>query len=154
MKTRVEEVHVPEKRYSVTKYIASDGKEFFYEKDCLEYENRLEIQKHPVIQGAVLNVSTFNDDHSANLYFISDLCDYEFIVEHVICANKYTSLYGDFDVYGPGWYLYWSEFAGDYEYHNIVNLDAYIAELEDDIRFYKNKINTAIESRLKEVDEK
>ena len=44
MKVVTEEHYIPERRYTTTKYIASDGKEFSTEEACLIHEKQLEIE--------------------------------------------------------------------------------------------------------------
>ena len=154
MKVITEEHYIPEKRYTTTKYVASDGRDFTSEKACLDHEKYLEIQSHPVIRNAVLDVTTFDGEHAANLYFISNEADYDFILKNVIGIGKYTHYYGDYETYGPGWYLYWNESMGDYgDYHNLVNYNAYVEEIEDDIRLWKGKIERAVVDRFKSKED-
>lgn len=154
MKVITEEHYIPEKRYTTTKYIASDGRDFTSESACLAHEKQLEILNHPVVRSAVLGVTTFGNDNSATMYFISSEADYDFMFKNVIGVGKYSRFYSDFDVYGPGWYLYWCESGGDYDdYHNLVNYNAYVEEIEDDIRLWKGKIERAVGDRFKSKED-
>ena len=139
MKVVTEEHYVPEKRYTTTKYIASDGKEFLTEDGCLKHEEDLEVAKHPVFQNAILNVYTYYDDYQANMYYISNEDDYKFLIKHL--GVRRGNYIGDFYKYGSGWYLYWVEDGGDYaDYYYLYNYNAYVEAIEIELKHWKENI--------------
>ena len=147
MKIVIEEHYVPEKRYTTTKYIASDGKEFSTEDSCLRHEEQLEVSKHPVFKNCITNVSTFDDEYCGSLYYIRDKNDYDFLINHN-GISKRDKIYSDFEQYGEGWYLFWSEGGGDYyDVYNIYNYKVYVKELEDDLKQWQENIQIRIETR-------
>ena len=91
MKVIKEEKYIPAKTYTETKYIASDGREFFNEKDCMRYEEHLEVLKHPVFATSI-ETYTYDDGYDAKLYYISSEEDYDFLI-----ANTGIALYKDSD---------------------------------------------------------
>ena len=147
MKVVTEEHYVPERRYTTTKYIALDGKEFSTEEDCLRYEKYLEIENHPVFKNSIRDILTFDDEYRGNLYYLSNEDDYDFLVKNLGLRHN-DSINSDFYDYGQGWYLYWCENWGDYpDHHCIRNYNAYVEEIETDLKEWKeeiqNKINQA-----------
>lgn len=147
MKKVEETVHVPAKTYVRTKYVASDGEEFYSEDQCLRHERNLEIDNHPVFKTRISNVEIFNTDYMGTLYYLTSGKDYNFFVETMqIRKNKLDE---NFSKYGAGWYLYWFV-DGDYfcdEYY-LYNYDAYTNEIksefakwEEDMRSKMNGVN-------------
>lgn len=137
MKKIVEEHYVPAKTYTTTKYVASDGKEFIFEIDCLKYEAQLEISNHPVMKSRIKGASTFMDSYPASLFYLSNEDDFEFLKEHMGNGDWNT----DFDVYGDGWYLYWRTDGGDYpDDIHLYYYYAYVAEQEESLRNWKDEM--------------
>ena len=60
MKVVEKECYVPAKTYIDKTYVASDGKEFRLESDCLRYEKQLAIDNHPMYKTAIRNIDTFS----------------------------------------------------------------------------------------------
>ena len=142
MKIIKEEKYIPAKTYTTTKYVASDGKEFIFEDDCLRYEKQLEIEKHPVYTSAIRRVCLFEEGYGATLYYLSSQEDYEFFIETQGFDKKYY-FQSDFDEYGVGWYLYWCEDGGDYpDDHYLKNYDAYEKQIESDWEEYKSDMRS------------
>lgn len=141
MKVVTEECYIPESRYTITKYIASDGKKFSTEEACLIYERQLEIENHPVIQNAILDIEIYRDEYYGSLYYLSNEDDYEFLIKALnIRASQYSKLSSDFDDYGEGWYLYWCEHGSYHDYHELHNYNAYVKQIEIDFKEWKEDI--------------
>lgn len=150
MKVVTEEHYIPEKRYTTSKYIASDGVEFSTECDCLRHEEYLEVINHPVFKSCIENVFTYGDEYLADLYYISSEDDYKFLLEHLGLMRSIRCR-SDFYKYNSGWYLYWSESGGDNpDEHYLLNYNAYVEEIEDSIKDWK----TSIQSKLFEFEHK
>lgn len=145
MKVVTEEHYIPEKRYTITKYIASDGQEFTTEDGCLKHEEYIEVKNHPVFKNCILNISTFDGEHSGNLYYLSSEDDYNFFIKN-IGLRRNDGINSDFYDYGQGWYLYWLEDNwNDYRGHHYVrNYDAYVKEIEVDLKEWKEEIQNKI----------
>ena len=99
MKIVTEEHYVPERRYTTTKYIASDGKEFTTEDACLVHEDLLEIKNHPVFKNCIIDILTFDDEHRGILYYLSNEDDYNFLVKN-LGLRRNDSINSDFYDYG------------------------------------------------------
>lgn len=136
MKIITEEKTIPAKTYTETKYIASDGREFFNEKSCLDHEQYLEKMRHPVYATRVAT-TTLHDDDSATLYYFSSQEDYKFFI--ATGAGSYIS--DDFEEYGAGWYLVYDIYGDYHTYTHILNYDNYVKEYE--IEFEKWKRSNA-----------
>lgn len=135
MKVIKEEKYIPAKTYTETKYIASDGREFFNEKDCIRHEEHLEVLKHPVFATSI-ETYTYDSEYDAKLYYISSEEDYDFLI-----ANTGIALYkdSDFEQYGVGWYLLYAIDMGDYPSHyRFVNYDNYVKEAEANFENWKS----------------
>lgn len=142
MRVVEKECYVPARTYIDKKYVASDGKEFIFESDCLRYEKQLEIEKHPVYTSAIRHVCLFEEGYGATLYYLSNQEDYEFFIETQGFDEKYY-LQSDFDEYGAGWYLYWCEDGGDYlDDHYLKNYNAYEKRIESDWEEYKSDMRS------------
>lgn len=120
MRKVTEEHYVPAKTYTTTKYIASDGKEFYDQASCLWYEERLEIEKHPVFQSQIRDAS-IPDGDCANLFYLRNQEDLEFLKKYM-GRGQWTA---DFDTYGEGWYLFYQIDGGDYP--DSLHLHNYLA---------------------------
>ena len=151
MKIVKEEHYVPEHRFTTTKYIAWDGKEFFTESDCLDHEEYLNVRNHPVFKNCILDAKTYYDDYNATLYYLSGEDDYNYLVEGLGLIGLYKKINTDFYQYGAGWYLYWGETGDCNDYYHIYNYSKYIKEIENDLKEYKkyiqDKINESTISR-------
>ena len=88
MKVVTEKQYVPAKSYTVTKYVASDGKVFPLQRDCERYEKRLDIMKHPVIASRIDGLYTFDYEYPATLYYISSEEDYSFLTTYWLCSSR------------------------------------------------------------------
>lgn len=140
MKKVEETVHVPVKTYVRTKYVASDGEEFWNENQCLRHEHKLKIDNHPVFKTRIPNVEIFNTDYTGTLYHLSCEDDYNFFVETMEIRDNYLN--SDFFKYGAGWYLYWfvdGDYYSDeynfYNYNNYANeVRSELAKWEEDMR--------------------
>lgn len=135
MKVIKEEKYIPAKTYTETKYIASDGREFFNEKDCIRHEEHLEVLKHPVYATSI-ETCTYYDGDYAKLYYISCEEDYDFLI-----ATQGVGLYfdSDFEQYGAGWYLRYEIDMGDYPSHAYLwNYDNYVKEAETTFENWKS----------------
>lgn len=149
MKVITEEHYVPEQRYTTTKYIASDGKEFSNEDACLKHEEYLEVQSHPVFNNCILNILTFGDEYQGNLYYLANEGDYEFLVKN-LGLRRNDGINSDFYDYGRGWYLYWCENWGDSpDHHYIRNYNVYVEEIETELKEWKNNIQNKINQAFK-----
>lgn len=123
------EHYVPARTYIDKKYIASDGKEFNFESDCLKYEKQLAIENHPIYNSAVKGVCTFEEDYCASLYYISSQEDYEYFKETQGITTKYY-FRSDFEKYGAGWYIFYVVDGGDYpDDKYLYNYDMYEKEI-------------------------
>lgn len=137
MQIVTEEKTIPAKTYKETKYIASDGREFFDEKSCLNHEQYLEIMNHPVYATRIATTTLYDGDF-AMLYYFSSQEDFDFFVATGAGIYKDTT---DFEKYGPGWYLV-HDIGSDYHtYTHIFNYDNYVKEYE--IEFENWKRNNA-----------
>ena len=147
MRVVTEEHYVPEKHYITTKYIASDGEIFYTEDGCLRHEKYIETQKHPVFKNCITNVYTFDDEYCAVLYYIRGKEDYDFLISHN-GVSKRDHVYSDFEQYGEGWYLFWSESGGDYyDVFNIYNYDIYVKEIESNLEEWKTKMHNLMANK-------
>lgn len=81
MKIVEKECYVPARTYIDKKYVASDGKEFIHEIDCLEHEKYLAIKSHPIYTTAIKGVDLFEEGYGATLYYLSSQEDYEYFKE-------------------------------------------------------------------------
>ena len=133
MKIVTEEKTIPAKTYTETKYIASDGREFFDEKSCLNHEQYLEIMSHPVYT-TCFETTRFYDDDYAKLYYFSNQEDFEFFVATGAGSYKDTT---DFEKYGAGWYLVYDIDSDYHTYTHILNYDNYVKEYETEFENWK-----------------
>jgi hypothetical protein len=146
MKVVEKECYVPARTYIDKKYVASDGKEFIFESDCLKHEKRLEIESHPIYTSAIRHVWLFEEGYGATLYYLSNQEDYEFFIETQGFDKKYY-FHSDFDKYGAGWYLYWYEDGGDYpDDHYLKNYDAYEKQMDSDWEEYKADMRSKMDA--------
>lgn len=147
MKVITEEKHIPAKIYTTIKYIASDGKEFQNEDECLKYERDLEIKEHPVFKSRIESIRTFDDEHRGHLYYLRNKEDYDFLINHSgFSQGDYID--SNFGEYGEGWYLFWCEDGGDYrDYYYIYNYNAYEKEIEDSWIGYKETIHNLMANK-------
>lgn len=142
MKVVTEEQYVPAKSYTVTKYVASDGKEFSTQRDCERYEKQLEIMKHPVIASRIDGLYTFDYEYPATLYYISSEEDYSFLTTCWLCSSRTET---DFYKYGPGWYLFYSIDGGDSaDSYHFFNYDQYEKKVEEQWMKWKTAIRLKI----------
>jgi hypothetical protein len=138
MKVVEKECYVPARTYIDKKYVASDGKEFIFESDCIEHEKYLAIKSHPIYTTAIKNVDLFEEGYGATLYYLSSQEDYEYFKETQGFKTEHY-FYSNFNKYGAGWYLYWSECGGDYpDNYYLKNYDAYEKRIESDWEEYKS----------------
>ena len=148
MKVVTEEHYVPERRYTITKYIASDGKEFHAKADCSRHEEQLEIMSHPVFKNCIIDIHTFDDEYRGILYYLSSEDDYKFLIK-CLGLKFNDGINSNFYDYGKGWYLYWCEDWGDCSaHHHIYNYNAYVEEIETDLKEWKD----AIQNKMNEVN--
>lgn len=146
MKVVEKECHVPAKTFIQKTYIASDGKEFHLESECLNYEKRLAIQNHLIYKSAVERADTFYEGYGAKLFYLSSKEDFEFFKETQGFTTKYY-FHSNFDEYGPGWYIYWAEHGGDYpDDHYLKNYNVYIKDIEEYLEEYKLNLHNAMKS--------
>lgn len=148
MKVVEKECYVPARTYIDKKYVASDGKEFTFESDCLKYEERLVIENHPIYTTAIKNAETFYDSYRATLYYISSKEDYNFFKEtQGVDVEKEYYFDSNFNKYGAGWYLYHIEDGGDYpDYKYLWNYDAYEKMIESELAEYKYRMRSLIDA--------
>ena len=133
----------PEKVVKQTVYVASDGKEFFFESDCELYKRNLEIKNHPVFASCITGVRTFGDDYGATLYYLGSQEDYKFWLAHSGAYHLVVNQWND--GCGRGWYLYYSVDGGDYQDdHYLYKLDEYFYEIRHELEYWyadiKNKL--------------
>lgn len=154
MKTIIKTNIVPERREEVTIYIAEDGKEFYNQSQCLQYEDALKTSRHPVFKSCINNIDLFNDDRNASLYYFSSKEDHDFFLEKmgILRASSYRKhIHDDFSVMGAGWYLYWTE-SDDYsDYFNIQNYHAYVAVVKAELNEWESEINKKIHVNKTEI---
>ena len=143
MKVVTEEKYIPAKTCTITKYIASDGKEFADEDMCLRYEEQIEVMNHPVFKSRIANLISYDDDYNVTLYYIRDKKDYDFLIKHRPISPE-DQVYSDFEKYGEGWYLFWVECADCY---NIYNYDAYEKQMESNWKEYKEKMHSLMANK-------
>lgn len=146
MKVVEKECHVPARTYIDKKYVASDGKEFIFESDCLKYEECLAIESHPIYTTAIKDAETFWDSYRATLYYFSSKEDYDFFKKtQGIDVEKEYYFDSNFNKYGAGWYLYHIEDGGDYpDYKYLRNYDAYEKMIESEWEEYKSHMRSLI----------
>lgn len=149
MKIITEEKTIPAKTYTETKYIASDGKEFFDKKQCLNHERYLEIMSHPVYTTCFETTRFFDLDDYAKLYYFSSLEDLEFFVAtSVETASGHYKDTTDFEKYGAGWYLVYSIDSDYHTYTYIINYDNYVKECETEFENWKLRNKEKIQQML------
>lgn len=142
MRVVEKECHVPARTYIDKRYVASDGKEFIFESDCLKYEKQLEIKNHPIYKTAIKRVWLFEEGYGATLYYLSSKEDYEFFIETQGFCKKHH-FESDFDEYGVGWYIYWCEDGGDCpDNHYLKNYEVYERRIETDWEEYKSDMRS------------
>ena len=146
MKVVEKEVQVPARTYTEKKYVATDGREFIFESDCLRYEKQLEIESHPIYKTAIKNAETFYENYRATLYYISSRENYDFFKEtQGIDVEKEYYFNSDFNKCGPGWYLCHIEDGGDYPDDTYLwNYDAYEKMIEAELAEYKYHMRTLL----------
>lgn len=148
MKVTTEERYIPEKRYTITKYIASDDTEFYDEDSCLRYERQLEIDNHPVFKNCIIDILTFDNEYRGNLYYLSNEDDYEFLIKNLGLRHN-DSINSDFYDYGQGWYLYWCENGWDHpDYHYVLNYNAYVEEIKTELKEWEENI----QNKMNKID--
>ena len=148
MKVVEKECHVPARTYIDKKYVASDGREFIFESNCLRYEKQLAIESHPIYTTAIKDAETFWDSYRATLYYISNKEDYDYFKETqgIDVENEYY-FDSNFNKYGAGWYLYHIEDGGDYpDYKYLRNYDAYEKMIESELAEYKSRMRSLIDA--------
>ena len=137
MKIVEKECYIPARTYIDKKYVASDGKEFIREIDCLEHERYLAIKSHPIYTTAIKDVDLFEEGYGATLYYLSSQEDYEYFKETQGFKTEHY-FHSNFNKYGAGWYLYWSECGGDYpDNYYLKNYDEYEKCIESSWKEYK-----------------
>ena len=140
-----EEIYIPEKRYIQNKYVAEDGTQFNGEQECLKYEEQLKNQEHPVIKSCIYNINIYDISYNGVLYYFSSEDDYDFLIKHLGLINTtYSCFKSDFLKYGIGWYLYWEEIGEYMDYRYLMNFDAYVENLEADLKEWKEDIQRRI----------
>lgn len=145
MKVVEKECYVPARTYIDKTYIASDGKEFRFESDCLIYEQRLAIESHPIYTTAIKDVCLFRSGHHATLYYLSSKEDYEFFIETQGFDRRYY-FHSDFDEHGSGWYIYWLEDGGECpDYRYLKNYDVYEKRIESNWEKYKSDMRSRMD---------
>ena len=145
MKIVKKEHYIPANTVITTVYIASDGKEFTSENDCIAHEKQIEIANHPIYTSAIKNVYTFEDEDWATLFYISSQEDYEYFKEtQGIKTERY--FHSDFNEYGVGWYIFYVIDGGDYpSYQYLYNYNAYEHEIELRWKKYKKDMRYKME---------
>ena len=130
----------PERVVTQTVYVASDGREFYFESDCEQYERDLEIKKHPVFASCITGVRTFGDDYGATLYYLGSQEDYDFWFKHA--GAYYLNVNQWNDGCGNGWYLFYSVDGGDYaDSHYLYKLDEYYRGIRHELKEWYDDIH-------------
>lgn len=143
MKVETVERYEPERHWTQTKYIASDGEEFATEKECLNYEDHIRTMQHPVFKSRVEHLSVFPDGTPATLYYLRDESDFVYLVQKLYIGHN---LVHDFNKRGRGWYIYYTTDGGDYspDTHWLYNYFAYEDEIEKDFEDWKKRMRYCI----------
>lgn len=134
MKRVDREVVIPERKLTVTRYIAEDGSEFEHPNQCQKYERDQIIQQHRVYKRRIVaNISSLPDeDANAVLYYLEDAADLDFLIEFIHPRTEEDEWRREYMKYGPGWYLHWYETGGDWPDHNyLVNAKSHINSVLD-----------------------
>lgn len=140
MKIETKTIEIPAKIYQQTIYYANDGKEFYDETTCKQYEALLQINNHPVFKNSI-EIETYYSNYYAVLYYLSSQEDYEFFLLAKSLSKNTPYFVNEYKEYGPGWYIYWEEDGGDGpDYIRLRNLDNYIEEKEKEFKNWKNEI--------------
>lgn len=135
-----EERYIPAKTYIEKKYISCDGQVFASEGECLRHEQYIQTQNHPVYQSKMTGICMFDDDNrSADMYYISDASDYDFLAKTQSFDKR---LKAEYDTYGPGWYLFWEDDACNYclRYQYLIYYSAYVNDIEKRWKLWKDDV--------------
>ena len=149
MKTEKRIKVIPEQHKETTVYIAEDGREFYNERDCARYEDKLQTEKHPVFLSHIKNVEVFDMNRYVDLYYFSSKEDHDFFLSKMgLLITKYGTYVSDDFYNGIGWYMYWCE-SDDYsDKHYIRNCQSYIHELEEDFNLWKTCFTGKINAKM------
>lgn len=146
MEIKTTQITIPEQVTTANIYVAIDGKEFLYERDCLNYERKLDYNKYPVIKNRInKGIQTF-DNFNATLYYVESAEDVELITAFENCHR--FEIEDSFEQYGKGLYIYWRDDLGDYTFNYLCHYDTYVkehrGEIEDVIQNNLQAINNSL----------
>lgn len=140
MKTEFEKIIIPEKIQTRAIFIAEDGRKFYSQRECEQYECLLEINNHPVFKNSK-NIHTYPECHQAKAYFFSSEDDYIFFLKSQGLHEDDYFFECDYEEFGNGWYIFWEdEYENSHNEFFLKNLNNYIAEAIEDFKSWKDGI--------------
>lgn len=150
MKVVTENHYVPAKHYTTTKYIASDGREFFTEDDCVRHEKYIEINNHPVFKNCITNILTLDEDYNVSLYYIRNQDDYDFLIDNT-GISKRDYIFSDFKQHGEGWYVFYNDGLDYHDNFYIYNYNVYVKKMENELKSWQENIQSKINNKVIEL---
>ena len=131
---------IPAQERTETVYVAFDGKEFNSKKAC-EYYEFLEGMYNNFVYKTAISSCEFHNNEIGTLFYFRNEEDYNFLLESKGLKKNYGCGYyltANFNVFGPGWYLYYYEDGGDgADSYYILNYQYYLKELKKDLKKYE-----------------
>lgn len=126
-------------------YVANDGTVFKNKRWCESYEKELKLNKEKVINSRI-ETMTFNDENKASLFLVENEADIEILIEYLKIDED--EFYTDFNDYGNGWYIYWT----DCGFYNLLNYNVYINELLEEVKNFERKNNNLIIVKVNDME--
>ena len=140
MKEIIKTYTIPAQERTETVYVAFDGKEFNSKKACEYYEFKEKINSHFIYQTEISS-SEFYESQVGSLFYLRNEGDYNFLLESKGIKKNYGCGYcltANFNVFGPGWYLFYYEDGGDgADSYYIYNYQHYMEESKKDLKEYE-----------------
>jgi len=116
MKLKISQKLIPEHFETTTEYEASDGKIFYKESDCLEYEKRLNekysIENNPVFKSRQ-ELCMYPDENRAWVYYLRNEEDHNFLIDTLLRIPRSIITEDDFLELGAGVYFLIFHDGGD-----------------------------------------
>ena len=145
MKFRVINKVIPEHVETTTEYEASDGKIFYKESECLEYEKKLNIkysiESHPVFKSR-REILMYPDDNNAWIYYIRNDEDHDFLIDTLLKIPRSIIREDDFLELGAGVYFLIFHDGGDSrDWYELKQLGEYIEDQEREFYNWKMLVN-------------
>ena len=140
MKEIIKTYTIPVQERTETVYVAFDGKEFSTKRECENYE-LFEKMKNNFVYKTAIPFCEFYNSNVGTLFYFRNEEDYNFLLESKGIKKNYECAYfltSNFNVFGPGWYLYYYEDGGDWvDSYYILNYQHYLEKLKKELKEYE-----------------